>query len=254
MRFAWSVALILIGSAFFTGAANASPVVKLRVAFHPNLIGHRTTIELALRIGGPGGAVPAPVRSLDLRLPAGMGIATTTLGQRNCDPADLILSGLHGCSANARIGFGQATAIVPVGTQAVQEQASLNVLMGPPAEDRVEVLFYVEALGPVFAQLILPSVVDEDSQPYGERLDTNVPLVQAWPEGPDLALETFDSTIGPLHLTYFREVNGKSVAYYPHGVKIPQVCPAGGYPFAALLTFQGGEHTNTTYRVPCPRK
>jgi hypothetical protein len=252
MSLARPLALALAGCACMAGSAGAAQTVKLKVAFQPNRAGVRTTIELALRISGPGGAPPTPVTSLELRLPANMGIATTTLGQANCAPADLIYGGLHGCSANARIGFGDATAVVPVGSRNVHEKASLNALMGPPVEDRLEVLFYVEALEPVFAQLVLPSVVLSDTQPFGEQLDTSIPLVQAWPDGPDLALETFVSTIGPLHLTYHRQVNGKTIPYYPHGVRVPRVCPAGGYPFGALLSFQDGTHTTAIYHVPCP--
>jgi hypothetical protein len=248
-----ALALTLAACTCLASGASAAQTVKLRVAFDPNVAGQRTTIKLALRISGPGGGVPLPVTSLSLRLPANMGIATTTLGLDNCDPASLFGAGVRGCSGNARIGFGTATAAVPVGSHSVQEKASLDALMGPSAENRVEVLFYVEALEPVFAQLVLPSVVGEAALPYGEQLDTSIPLVPAWPEGPDLSLETFNSTIGPLHLTYFRQVNGESVPYRPRGIRIPSSCPAGGYPFAARLTFQDGTHTDSVYRVPCGR-
>jgi hypothetical protein len=253
MSLARFLALALVVCACFAASASAGAAqsVKLRVVLDPNRAGARTTIELSLRIGVPGGPAPIPVTSLQLRLPAEMGIATTTLGQANCEPAALIAGGLSGCSANARIGYGDATTVVPVGSRDVPERASLNALMGPPAEDHLEVLFYVQALEPVFAQLVLPSVVGEARAPYGEELDTSIPLIQAWPEGPDLALETFNSTIGPLHLTYFRQLGGKTVVYYPHGIRIPSDCPLGGYPFAALLNFEGGTHATAVYRVPC---
>jgi hypothetical protein len=235
-----------------TDTSSATQTATLRVSLDPDVAGQRTTIELSLHIAGPGGAPPAPLSSFNFRLPAGMGIATTTLGQANCEPPRLLGAGLDGCSANARIGFGNATAVVPVGSQNVRERASLNALMGPAVEDRLEVLFYVEALEPVSARLVLPGVIQEDVRPYGEQLETSVPLIQTWPEGPDLALETFSSTIGPLHLTYFREIGGRTVPYYPRGIRIPKACPSGGYPFAALLNFQDGTHTNASFRVPCP--
>jgi hypothetical protein len=97
-------------------------------------------------------------------------------------------------------------------------------------------------------------VVEEAGAPYGEELAVAVPLVQAWPEGPDLALETFDSSLGPAGLTYHRRVAGKTVAFHPRGIRIPRACPVGGYGFAALLSFQDGTHTTNTYRVPCPRR
>ena len=117
----------------------AAQTAKLRVAFDPYLLGRRTTIQLSLRVNGPHGAPPAPLTSLVLRLPPNMGIATTTLGQANCEAPRLIQEGLGGCSANARIGGGEASAVVPVGAQTVQEKASLTALMGPAVEDRLEV-------------------------------------------------------------------------------------------------------------------
>lgn len=252
MSLARCLALALAGCACTGSGASASQTTKLKVAFVPNRAGARTTIELSLRVSGSAGAPPSPVTSLDMRLPANMGIATTTLGQDNCEPAALLASGLPGCPDNARIGYGTATAVVPVGSQEVREDASLEALMGPPAEDHVEVLFYVQANGPVFAQLVLPSVIEEAQPPYGEELATSVPLIEAWPEGPDLALETFVSTIGPLHLTYHRRLNGKTVPYYPHGIRIPRTCPRGGYPFSALFKFQDGTQSTAGYHVPCP--
>ncbi|MGH2911895.1 MAG: hypothetical protein ACRDJ3_05410 [Solirubrobacteraceae bacterium] len=253
LRVSLVIALVLLACAMtLASGAGATQTAKLRVSFDPYLLGQRTTIELSLRVSGPNGAPPQPVTSLALRLPPNMGIATTTLGQANCEAPRLIQGGLHGCSANARIGGGNATAAVPVGGVAVQEKASLAALMGPAVEDRLEVLFYVEALSPVFAQLVLPSVVEEDRAPYGEQLDTQVPLVQAWPDGPNLALETFTSTIGPLHLTYHRQVNGRTLSYHPNGIRLPRGCPKGGFPFGALLGFQDGTSEQVVYRVPCP--
>jgi hypothetical protein len=244
-------ALTLAVCAYVAGPASAAQSAKLQVSLDPDVAGQRTTIEISLRIKGPDGSPPIPMSSFDLRLPADMGIATTTLGQANCQPIRLLDSGLDGCSANARIGFGNATAVVPVGSQSIHERASLDALMGPSVEDHLEVLFYIQALEPVSARLVLPGAIEEDVHPYGEQLDTSVPLIQTWPEGPDLALETFSSTIGPLHLTYFRELGGKTVRYYPRGIRIPRICPPGGYPFAASLNFQDGTHTSVAYRVPC---
>lgn len=252
MFLARSVAVVLAACACVPAGVNAAQTVKLRAAFHPDAPGQRTTIKLGLRITGPGGGAPSPVTSFDLRLPLNMGIATTTLGEDNCEPAALIESGVEGCPGNARLGYGTASAVVPLGTESVQETASLDALMGPPARNRIEVLWYVQASQPVSAQLVLPSVVGEAAPPYGEQLATSVPLVPTWPEGPDLALETFDSTIGPAGLLYHHKVAGKTVAFHPRGIRIPRVCPAGGYGFQALVSFQDGTQTSTAYRVPCP--
>ncbi|HEX3391624.1 MAG TPA: hypothetical protein VHS55_03595 [Solirubrobacteraceae bacterium] len=232
--------------------AAAAPSARLHVAFTPDLAGARTTIELSLHVLGASGGTPPPLRSMSLRLPAGMGIATTTLGEANCDPANLLAAGLSGCSTNALLGFGSATAVVPVGSSNVIEHATLHPLMGPPRENEVEVLFYVEASAPVFAQLVLPGVLAEDAAPYGEQLQTSVPLVEAWPEGPDLALQSITTTIGPLHLTYHRRVGAKTVPFRPQGIRIPRQCPPRGYPFAALLRFIDGTTATASLHVGCP--
>jgi hypothetical protein len=239
------------GAAPAMGAASAS----LHVAFVPNRAGARTTIELSLRVRGARGAPPPALRSLGLRLPAGMGVATTTLGEANCTPAGLLAAGIAGCPANSLLGFGSATAIVPNGSGGgLIEHGTLHPLMGPPRQNKVEVLFYVQANTPVFAQLVLPAVLAEDVPPYGERLQTAIPLVEVWPEGPDLAMESFSSTIGPLHLTYRRRVGSRIVSFKPQGIRIPSVCPPRGYPFAALLGFIDGTRASAYFYVPCPRR
>jgi hypothetical protein len=252
MILARATAIALALCLCFASGSSAAQTGKLKVTFNPDRAGARTTIGLELRISGAGGGTPSPVTSLDLRMPANMGFATTTLGEANCTPAALFAAGLNGCSPNARIGLGTATAVVPIGAQIVDEKATLQALMGEAGENRVEVLFYLQAARPVFAQLVLPSVLQEATPPYGERLDTSVPLVQAWPEGPDLSLETFNSTIGPLHLTYRHQVGGKTVSFKPRGIRIPRICPAGGYPFSAVLAFKDGTQSTADYRVPCP--
>jgi hypothetical protein len=252
VRLIRALALVLAGCACLTSAAAAAPTARLHVSLDPDVPGQRTTVELSLHITGAGGLPPAPLSGFDFRMPANMGLATTTLGEANCEPTLLLAGGLDGCSANARIGFGEANADVPVGSHEVHEKATLEALMGPAVEDRLEVLFFVEALQPISARLVFPGVVREDIAPYGEQLDTTVPLVPTWPEGPDLALEEFSSTLGPLDLTYSRVVDGRTLSYHPHGIRIPQVCPAGGYPFAVGLAFQNGTHSNAVYHVPCP--
>ncbi|MGN6371622.1 MAG: hypothetical protein ACTHM1_01320 [Solirubrobacteraceae bacterium] len=236
-----------------TGALAAQPqTVVLKVVLQPDNPGAPTTIHIGFRIWGPHHRPPSPVTSLTLRLPENMGLATTTLGQATCYPRPLLEDGLAGCSENARLGFGDAVAVVPLPGNPVYERASLTALMGPPADSRIQVLFYAEGLSPVFAQFVFPGVLFSDVHPFGDRINTNIPLVAPWPEGPDIAITSFSSTIGPLHLIYHRQVNGKRIAYRPHGITIPRRCPRGGFPFAALLTFEDGTTTESIVHVHCP--
>lgn len=252
MRKLVSPLMALVALASFTPTTSrAAESVKLSVAFTPDHPGARTTISLGLHISGPNGAPPSALRSVELRMPENMGLATTTLGQANCYPRPLLENGLAGCSENARLGFGDAVAVVPLRQHPIYARASLTALMGPPTTNHIQILFYAETLIPVFAQFVFPGLLEEDVRPFGDRLDTTIPLVEPWPEGPYIALTSFRSTIGPLHLTYHRQVNGKWFAYKPHGLLIPRRCPTGGYPFAAILTFQDGTTTTASTRVAC---
>jgi hypothetical protein len=243
---------LALGMSLAPALADSAPLVDLKVAFKPDRPGVRTTIFFGFQISGRDGEVPPPIMRMDLRLPAHMGIATTTLGQANCEPQALLMAGLAGCSANARLGFGDALAVVPVPQHPVTEKASITALMGPSSSERLQVLFYAEGLTPVFATFVFPGVVLDDSHPFGEQIDTRIPLVPSWPEGPNVALTRFSSTIGPLHLTYHRQVNGHTIAYRPHGVLVPKRCPRGGFPFAAYLTFEDGSQTHAVAHVSCP--
>lgn len=235
------------------GASAAHPqAVKLKVELQPDKAGTPTTIHFGFRIWGPHRTPPSAVTTLTLRLPENMGLATTTLGQAICYRRPLLEDGLAGCSENARLGFGDAVAVVPLPAHPISERASLTALMGPPVGNHVQVLFYAEGLSPVFAQFVFPGVLFSDVHPFGDRIETTIPLVTPWPEGPNIALTSFNSTIGPLHLTYHRQVNGKWIAYRPHGITIPRHCPRGGFPFAALLTFADGTMTEALTRVTCP--
>jgi hypothetical protein len=233
--------------------ATGAQSIKLKVAFQPDRAGARTTIRFGFRISGPNGMPPSPIVSLALRMPEHMGLITTTLGQATCYPHPLLQDGLAGCSENARLGFGDAVAVVPLRNHPIYERASLTALLGPPATNHIQVLFYAEGLTPVFAQFVFPGVLVGDVHPFGDRIDTTIPLVAPWPNGPNIALMSFSSTIGPLHLTYHRQVNGKRIAYRPHGLMIPKHCPPGGFPFAALLTFEDTTTTEAIAHVPCPR-
>jgi len=143
--------------------------------------------------------------------------------------------------------------VIPYGGREIAEKASVSTFMGPPAGEQLTVLFYAEGVTPVFAQAIFTGLVLADTSPFGERLDTTIPLVSSWPEGPYVALESFQSTIGPLHLTYYKQLEGMTIAYQPRGVTVPKRCPHGGYPFAAELTFENATSATAITRVPCPR-
>ncbi len=250
------IALVAALALYMSAPAYAQPAqtVKLETSFNPNRLGARTTIEFGFQVHStvPRRA-PSPVTDVDLHLPAGLGLATSTLGLANCEPPALIVGGVSGCPANARIGFGSAIVAVPAEGEPVEEEGSLTALVGPPNSKNLEVLFYAEGHSPVFAQLVFPGRVLEDNPPFSGRLDTAIPLIPTWPGGPDVAVTRMTSTIGPRGLTYYRHVHGEIVPFHPRGIAVPKRCPHRGFPFRVDITFMDGTHQTATSAVPCPR-
>jgi hypothetical protein len=236
-------------------SVRAAQTVTLATSFKPDRLGSRTTIEFGFQVhSATPRRAPSPVTDVDLHLPAGLGLATSTLGLANCDPAALLAQGVTGCPPNARIGFGSALVAVPAEGEPVEEEGSLTALVGPPNSEHLEVLFYAEGHAPVFAQLVFPGQVLSDNPPFSGRLDTSIPLIPTWPGGPDVAVTRMTSTIGPLGLTYYRHVHGKIVAFHPRGIAVPKRCPRRGFSFRADITFLDGTHQSATSAVPCPRQ
>jgi hypothetical protein len=235
-------------------SAPAAQTVTLEAGFNPDRLGTRTTIEFGFQVHStiPGRA-PSPVTDVDLHLPAGLGLDTSTLGLANCEPAALIAQGIAGCSANARIGFGSALVAVPAEGEPVLEEGSLTALVGPPNSEHLEVLFYAEGHTPVYAQLVFPGQVLNDSAPFSGRLNTAIPLIPSWPGGPDLAVTRMRSTIGPLGLTYYRHAQDAIVPFHPRGIKVPKRCPRRGFLFRVDIAFLDGSSASATSTVPCPQ-
>lgn len=249
-----AIAVLLCASCVvFVAAAHAGQVVALQAGFSPNRIGKPTTIEFGFRVSSSvPGAIPSPVIGVDLYLPAGMGLATSTLGLAVCKPERLLEFGLHGCPANSRVGFGTALGELRAEGEIISEAASVQALLGPNINHHEQVLFYVESVEPVKTELVFPGELLPSSSPtFSGHLNTSVPVVPAWTDGPDVAVTRFSSSLGPRGLTYYRHVRGFVVPFKPKGISVPEHCPAGGFPFRAELQFLDGSRVSARAAVPC---
>jgi hypothetical protein len=226
----------------------------LHTSFSPDRLGTPTTIEFGFRIDSTvADRAPSPVTDVDLHLPAGLGLLSSTLGLVSCDPPALLAMGAQGCPANARIGYGSALVAVPGEEEILYEQAKVDTVIGPPSGESTDVLFYAEGTEPVFAQLVFPGQIISDKAPFSDRLNTAIPLTPTWPAGPLVSVVRLSSTIGPLGLTYYKRVHGRLVGYRPRGIRLPARCPRRGFPFRADFAFLDGSHARSVAYVPCPR-
>jgi hypothetical protein len=235
--------------------ADGAQRASLQVAFTPDKLGASTTVGFGFHVqSATAGQVPSPLTNIDLELPAGVSLATSSLGLDVCQPTILLARGPEGCRANARIGAGAARSEVAVAGEVVTEAATVDALLGPPAGENEQILFYVAGAEPLSAGLIFPgALLLTASVGYSGSLDTSIPLVRAWSSGPYIALTSFSSTLGPLGLTYYRHRHGKVLPFTPRGIAVPGRCPRGGFPFAAAFTFLDGSRASAVAAVPCPR-
>jgi hypothetical protein len=209
--------------------AGAAQTVTLHTSFSPDRLGASTTIGFGFQITNPNGSLPAPLTSLSL-----------------------LARGLGGCSPNSRLGYGSAFVEVPFGQGSGHEIPEIQALMGPPHNGNIVVLFYANGQEPVYAQLVFQGELVSGSNALGGDLNAAIPLIPSVPGGAPVSIVSVESTIGPSHLTYYKHVHGKKVAFHPKGVSVPLSCPREGFTFSATFGFSDGTSAVANSVVPCP--
>jgi hypothetical protein len=259
MRFSrWLIAAPVVVFCLAYGGANAlgAQKVRLEVALHPEQLGHPTTISFGFRIASTDPDSPVPLTNLEVLLPGEMGIAESGLGLENCRPKRLEHDGPGGCPSNSRMGTGVATAQVPIGTEQLVESAQIELFSAPVVDGHLALLVFADATSPVEAELVFPALVLPAPVPFGENIDTSVPIVPSLPYGPDVAITSFQASLGSApgrgRFLYHSWVRGRRVSFAPRGLTLPPSCPRGGFRFEAKFKFQDQSTTTALSTVPCP--
>ena len=179
-------------------AAWAGQSTTLTASFHPERLGGATSVSFAFAIKSPDGAVPSPLDGVEIRYPAGLGLATSGLGVATCEPTRLEASGPAACPADSRMGAGGAELRFQVGPQALQESASLALIAGPSPDGYLRLLIAATGTQPVAARVVMSTLLDEGA------LQITVPAVPSLPEGPDVAIVAVHATLGGSLIYYER--------------------------------------------------
>jgi hypothetical protein len=236
----------------------AEQTATLRAAFAPERLGAPTTIYAGFRIRSIPVGSSMPLTNVSLFLPSEIGLATSGLGLENCLLSRLEELGAEGCPSDALMGRGEATAEIPIGRERILERALVEVFSGRVQDGRLTLLLYANEQSPFSGQVVFPATVVPAAAPYGEGINTVMPLVPTLPGAPDLAVTQFQIALGttvsgPDHFVYYRSLSGRHVAYLPSGLLLPPTCPRGGFPFNAMFTFADGSSTSAHTTVRCPR-
>ncbi|MGN6372649.1 MAG: hypothetical protein ACTHM1_06625 [Solirubrobacteraceae bacterium] len=189
---------------------------------------------------------------IGLSYPAQLGFADSELGLATCERARLEALGWPGCPHDSLMGEGSALVEVPFGSRTIVEKAPLHIFSQPVSPDLLGLLFAARGRSPVIADLVFGAVVLEAPSPFGGLIDTTIPLVPTVPKGPDVALLSLQTTIGPPSLRYSERVKGRLVTFEPKRMLLDVRCPRGGYRFAASVRFVDGTLAKARTTVRCP--
>jgi hypothetical protein len=234
--------------------AGATPSASLSAAFEPERLGQRTTLGFGFRIHASAGQVPPALTTVELSYPKNLGIALSGLGLATCTASRLEASGLPGCAVNSIMGFGSATAAISLGSDVVAENVPITILRAPNEEGHISLLFEAAGTAPLNTSAVFPGVLLPAPAPFGGRVSINVPLIGSLPGAPDVAIVALKATIGPNGVTYYEHLAGRTLAYQPPGILLPNGCPRGGFPFAAQFSFVDGSHASARTTEPCPAR
>jgi hypothetical protein len=232
--------------------AASTPTASLTAAFEPERLGRRTTLSFGFRIAGADGLLPPALTAIDLSYPANLGIALSGLGLATCTAGKLEASGLPGCQADSIMGLGDATAEISLGSTVVGEPVPITILRAPDEAGHISLLFDAVGASPLSTSAVFTAALLPAPAPFGGQVSIDVPLIASLPGAPDVSIVQLRATLGPHGLTYYEQAEGRTFAYQPPGILLPDYCPRGGFPFAVQFSFVDGSHASARATEPCP--
>ncbi len=235
-----------VTAAHASGRPASAPSARLSAAFRPDRLGAPTTVSFAVSIDPPAGSAPPPLSGIEVSYPSDLGLATSGLGLAACEPSALELLGPAACPADSKMGEGSALVEVPFGPAMVEESASLEIYAAPSSDGYLHLVILAQGAEPVIATVLLTGVLRPG------RLQISVPPIPSLPEAPYVALVRMHASLGGA-LRYYESVGGRTVAYRPRGIGLPDSCPRGGWRLGAAFTFTDGESSRASTVIPCPQ-
>jgi hypothetical protein len=248
----WTAFVALLLGILATSSANAAPAVTFNVGLQPKKLGKSTTVSIGFEVPTVGDTMPPALRSLSFKLPAGMGLAGSSLGVATCSTKTLVDDGASGCPTDSAMGSGSGTAEAAFGSEIVDETGRVYAFMTEPHDENTTMLYYFDGRAPVIAPLAFSGELLAPGLSPISELALKLPLIAALPGTPDTAIVSMKVSLGPKNLTYYKEVGHRRVGYKPVGMALPATCPKGGFLFSAYFVFVEGAHVSIVKKVACP--
>jgi hypothetical protein len=243
---------ILVGCACaaLAGVAWAGDTLIVKEAFAPDRLGAPTNLSITARFASSADVPPAPVSSLTLYGPAGLGIDARGAG--TCTEAVLEQRGPVGCPADSRVGFGGGVAVLALPNGLLREPFTLDFFFAAPEHGRLKLLTYASAVSPVAVALVVVAREIPAPRPYGLGFRVQVPQVTTIPDASYASVESAFATIGASDAAYFKTIHGRRTLVHIKGVVVPRSCPAGGFPTRGTVDFADGATFTVDPTIPCP--
>ena len=244
-------AVLGLGVLALPGIASATPVVTVKVKVVPiegfpgtgYILGHGAAETFEFTISGTEyGGFPPPLIGVNTFLPKGVVLHPSAFPA--CPLTTLEQTGK--CAANTHAGpLGHALGVVSFGSERVPEEVEIQPYFSGNGLE-----FYVAGHSPVALEFISKGHYIGGGSGFGQKLVSEVPLVETVPGAPDASAESISVKVGAAY-----KKHGKPVYYGT----VPKKCPHGGFPVKAELLFAGlGGLTPQTvaasYKVPCFRR
>jgi hypothetical protein len=249
-----STCLAVLGIAVLglsASALAAAPTVTFKVKAVPlsgfpgtgNILGAGAAVQAEYTITGseyPGG-FPAPLIGVNFYSPAGAKLNSAPFV--TCPLSTLEgNAGPEGCPKKSQASpVGVAGVANEIGGTPVTENATLQAFFASGGG----LNFYVNGSSPISAQIVAKGRFVTAAAPFGPKLITEVPLVDALPGAPDVSTTSINIKVGAA------VKKGKKTLSY---ITLPSKCPKGGFPVKSELMFLGGETVTVNYKAPCPKK
>ncbi len=234
---ALSVSTVLVA----TATAHAQTVATITPLLSPDRLGATGALSFTIHYADSAANIPPPMRRSILRFPAGLTLEVPRLS--SCSVSRLRARGADGCPADSMLGRGHALIEAQVGSQTIAENVSLWVFLGPLHNLAPTVEILGQGYTPYDERVVLSGTMLPAGGPYGEALSLSIPPISTLPLEPDASIVTFSLTIGaPV----------QHRAHDANTVRLPAICPQGGFPFAAEFTYADGSSGSSVTTVPCP--
>jgi hypothetical protein len=222
--------------------AQAATGATMHASFLPDRLGASTAFTLAFRFSGGEEGVPAPLRRMIVRMPAGLTIDLR--GVEPCVKARLRGGGAAGCPSASLLGRGHALLATHAGSQTIAEEPTISIFRGPNRASRPTFEIFGRGETPLNESTTSDAILQPDGPPFGSKITVSVPPIPTLVYEPDASFSSLSLTLG--------RVGGSPRAHAAGKIVLPRSCPTGGFPFAASFAFADGSTASAAAKVRCP--